>query len=307
MACLAKDVLCLHDIQPLARCHTVSFQSGRVPLLTNTMSGCYEYWLVPFGAVEIGHLAFRSPSHRFVKIRAHVASWMHFCFFNMTTFLNWRKISLTGWVAWTKVTTALLLPTYLLPNDIHIVTPAQSLPKWRPFGYNRESKDIMRNKKNPTIKSAIRFYNTHRMTSMTVFVSCWSSLWPVVLSARRTSDMSLFSPSRFFCCYPRLLRENITIGLPVFEPMTSNVRWWRAHSVTYHRDNSTLPTPCACPSIWRDVKDLEGIGEIAWGGLDNDQDIAGNMGCSSELASRSMRWRSGMEECHNSLCIDCKP
>ncbi|RDB17854.1 hypothetical protein Hypma_000846 [Hypsizygus marmoreus] len=79
------------------------------------------------------------------------------------------KAVVTGRVAWTIMTTALLLPTHLLPNDIRIVTPAQSLPKWRPlltmFGYNRESKDIMRNKKNPTIKSAIRFYNTHRITT----------------------------------------------------------------------------------------------------------------------------------------------
>ncbi|RDB19152.1 hypothetical protein Hypma_014215 [Hypsizygus marmoreus] len=141
------------------------------------------------------------------------------------------------------------------------------------------------------------FMNKEGGTLITILESRHTSCLQVVLSSQNTSDMCILTPSRLFSFYPSLQRRDL--GILCRPMLLSRQRMWWQPQVT-----SFLPgRPCgmACPRLLRSTKKLKGVGEIAWGGLDNESDVAGHMGSSSDFANTDWKWRINTN-CRNPLC-----
>ncbi|RDB23921.1 hypothetical protein Hypma_009539 [Hypsizygus marmoreus] len=205
-----------------------------------------------------------------------------------------RYFCCRGWVRW---------PTHML-----IATPADMLHPWitvlEKAGYkqiyNRSTYGYIFNIRKWAKRAAL-FEREDRLQkrSITIFEARFDSILQVILSSLKTSDMTIMTSSRLFSFYPTLMKGNQSLRA---QPSVSDAprAWWHPSVSDY-----ITGRPCGinCPKIWRSTTKLEGVGELAWGGLDNELDVAGNMGSSSVFAKTKIRWRIG-NKCRNPFCVN---
>ncbi|RDB26255.1 hypothetical protein Hypma_006074 [Hypsizygus marmoreus] len=192
-----------------------------------------------------------------------------------------------------------------LPHEMQIVTPPGTFSTWAEsllhigycfvdyggfIGYD------------PYIQRVHKFTSPNGNASVVIVESRKTSILQAMFNFGLTSEMTLLDTSRLYCFYPKLLNENLTISA-FRQPRPTTVNWWISRSVTHYDNTAHWTKACrsACLAIWRHTDGFQGIGEFAWGGIDNDKDIDGNMGDSSYLRSLRLKWRIGIH-CANDRC-----
>ncbi|RDB16875.1 hypothetical protein Hypma_002441 [Hypsizygus marmoreus] len=193
--------------------------------------------------------------------------------------LSEQSAYIFGAVAWAIMADNRLRVSPNWPTNMHIATPVNTMeawdPKLAPMGY-RQMFVASCNQYAAAIRKVVKrigvFVNREQGTVVTVFESHAASL-EVILSCQKTSDMCILTPTRLFSFYPALQTKNQAI-LCRSVPLSGRKVWWKPNIISFPPDR---PCGMACPTVLRSTRHLKGIAELAWGGLDNQLDVAGNM------------------------------
>ncbi|RDB19173.1 hypothetical protein Hypma_014208 [Hypsizygus marmoreus] len=252
------------------------------------------------GARDNVHRVFREKLTRVVS--RLLENWQFRAIFRQ---LDVTGAMIVGPIPWSVMTIDVDTPDHNLPNDINIVTPIYTFQSWvnllQYIGYCLVDGSNLPNM-GITIGNAKRFWSPSQSSSILIIESCSPSILSPVLSLPFTSEMSLISTSRLYCFYPSLVKENMTLSGFRYTSDDEIARW-TSRGVKHFYSTYEWKKACgsACPAIWRCTEGLLGVGEFAWGGMENDKDIDGNMGSSAVLSLTQFKWRIGIC-CVNKHC-----
>ncbi|RDB16710.1 hypothetical protein Hypma_002450 [Hypsizygus marmoreus] len=219
------------------------------------------------------------------------------------TSLDKTGAMILGTVPW--AVTAEKLNDIHLPREMQIVTPSGTFATWAEcllqIGYCMvDDGGIL--SYDPYVRRVTAFWRFRAGVSILIIEARKPSIFEAVFNLGLTSEMMVLDTSRLYSFYPQLQNKEITLSA-FRRPSPLTIKWWTDRAFKHHETTSRFTHTCgyACPAIWRYTDGMKGIGEFAWGGIDNDKDFEGNMGDSLRVSSLRLKWRIGIH-CVNEHC-----
>ncbi|KAF9542388.1 hypothetical protein CPC08DRAFT_770417 [Agrocybe pediades] len=171
----------------------------------------------------------------------------------------------------------------VLPSTLDILVPTrQATPCWRRWnnflvrcGYKRDGRsfflrDMGETCAGYTVFNNMRLFPSDEFLERSVIV-CESvndcALTPL-LQSRHTSNYFIMSPTRFYCFYPVLFRNDKSICLRLGMSSQELLAGFN-HGVKSYPGTRYLDEICglACPALWRTTFKLPGVLITRWGGM----------------------------------------
>ncbi|KAF8061029.1 hypothetical protein FPV67DRAFT_1673852 [Lyophyllum atratum] len=224
---------------------------------------------------------------------------------------------IAGSVPWSIITTDIILSDNDQPHDINVLTPRGTTPEWvdvmRLIGFTSLEVIACYDGLETRCRRVLRFQNKEHRT-ITVTESLNSSILPLLLASSVTSQMNLITSSRIYCFYPSLSSACRSVGSTYTVPSLATVKIMTQRLIRFHMGTRYARLPCAeaCPAVWRHTFGLPNVGQVAWGGLFNVDDVAGNMQDSDDALTKThYKWKIGSvctnEDCTYNSCEADEP